>query len=60
MTERGNNMETFTVRAKLTVWHTDEIEAESLEEAFAIVDEWTADDFTEDDDCSRGWEITIA
>ena len=53
-------METFTVRAKLTVWHTDEVEANSEEEAWAIVDEWMADDFTEDDDCSRGWEITIS
>jgi hypothetical protein len=53
-------METFTVRAKLTILHTDEVEANSLEEAFAIVDEWTADDFTEDKDCSRGWEITVS
>ena len=53
-------METFTVRAKLTILHTDEVEANSLEEAFAIVDEWTADDFTEDSDCSRGWEITVS
>jgi hypothetical protein len=53
-------MKTFTVRAKLTIWHTDEVEANSIEEAWAQVDEWIADDFTEDSDCSRGWEITIA
>jgi hypothetical protein len=53
-------METFTVRAKLIIWHTDEVEANSEEEAWAIVNEWTADDHTEDSDCSRGWEITIS
>jgi hypothetical protein len=57
---RKSGYETFTVRAKLTIWHTDEVQAKSLEEAFAIVDEWTADDFTEDSDCSRGWEITVS
>ena len=53
-------METFTVRAKLTIWHTDKVEAKSVEDAFAIVDEWLADDFTEDDDCSRSWEIEVS
>jgi hypothetical protein len=57
---RQAGYETFTVRAKLTILHTDEVQAKSLEEAFAIVDEWTADDFTEDKDCSRGWEIEIS
>jgi len=52
-------MAKFTVRAKLTILHTDEVEANSEEEALAIVDEWLADDFTEDSDCSRAWEITI-
>jgi len=33
--------------------------AETEEEAEAIVDEWDADDFTEDFDCSRSWEIRI-
>lgn len=53
-------METFTVRAKLTIWHTDEVEANSIEEAWEIVDEWIDEDFTEDSDCSRSWEIEIA
>jgi hypothetical protein len=39
--------------------HTDSIEANSLEEAYAIVDEWTAEDFTEEADCSRSWDIRI-
>jgi hypothetical protein len=52
-------METFTVTAKLTISHTDTVQANSEEEAWAIVDEWIADDFTEDDDCSRSWAIEI-
>ena len=52
-------METYTVRAKLTILHTDEVQANSEEEAWKQVDEWTADDFTEDSDCSRSWEITV-
>jgi len=52
-------MGTFTVRAKLTILHTDEVQADSIEEAWAVVNEWVAEDFTEDSDCSRGWEITV-
>ena len=52
-------MEKYIVRAKLTILHTDEVEANSEEEAMAIVDEWVAEDFTEDSDCSRSWEITV-
>jgi len=52
-------MATFQVRAKLTIMHTDEVEADSEEEAMAIVDTWIADDFTEDSDCSRAWDISI-
>lgn len=52
-------MATFTVKAKLTILHTDEVEADSIEEAWAIVEEWIADDFTEDSDCSRAWDIRI-
>lgn len=52
-------METFTVRAKLTIWHTDEVQAKSIEEAWKQVDEWVAEDFTEDSDCSRSWEIEV-
>ena len=57
--ERDSNFETYIVRAKLTIWHTDEVLAKSLEEAMAIVDEWVAEDFTEDSDCSRSWEIEV-
>jgi hypothetical protein len=52
-------METFTVRAKLTIWHTDEVQAPNLMEAWKIVDTWVAEDFTEDNDCSRGWDIEV-
>jgi len=52
-------MNTYTVTAVLKVLHTDTVEANSLEEAWAIVDEWSADDFTEDYDCSRAWDIQI-
>jgi hypothetical protein len=58
--ERDSSYETFTVRAKLTIWHTDEVQAKSIEEAWKQVEEWVAEDFTEDNDCSRGWEIEIA
>ena len=58
--ERDSGFETFTVRAKLIIWHTDEVQAKSIEDAWKQVDEWTADDHTEDSDCSRGWEITIS
>jgi hypothetical protein len=57
---RQAGYETFTVRAKLIIWHTDEVQAKSIEDAWKQVDEWTADDFTEDKDCSRGWEIEIS
>jgi len=52
-------MNTYRVTAVLKVLHTDSIEANSLEEAWAIVDGWVAEDFTEDDDCSRSWDIRI-
>ena len=57
--ERDSGFETFTVRAKLTISHTDEVQAKSIEEAWKQVDEWVAEDFTEDSDCSRSWEITV-
>jgi hypothetical protein len=57
---RNSKMETFTVSAKLTILHTDEVEANSEKEAWAIVDEWVAEDFTENSDCSRAWEIVIS
>ena len=50
----------FTVTGRLTISHTDEVEADTIEQAWAIVDEWMAEDFTEDDDCSRSWQIEIA
>lgn len=50
----------FTVSAELTIRHTDTVEAETLEQAWAIVDEWLADDFTENEDCSRSWQIRIS
>lgn len=53
------NVKTFTVRSKLIVWHTDEVQANSETAARAIVDEWMAEDFTEDSESSRSWEITI-
>lgn len=53
-------MPKYIVSAKLTITHTDEVEANSEEEAWAIVDEWIADDFTEDSDCSRSWEIVVS
>jgi len=52
-------MNTYAVTAVLKVLHTDTVEANSLEEAEAIVDSWSADDFTEDYDCSRAWDIRI-
>ena len=52
-------MNTYQITAVLKVLHTDTVEANSLEEAYAIVDEWSADDFTEDYDCSRAWEVRI-
>lgn len=52
-------MNTYTVTAVLKVLHIDTIEANSLDEAWAIVNEWTAEDFTEDNDCSRAWDIRI-
>jgi hypothetical protein len=52
-------MNTYRVTAVLHIMHTDSIEANSLEEAEAIVSTWSADDFTEDDDCSRSWDIRI-
>jgi hypothetical protein len=50
----------YTVRAWLTISHTNEVEAESEEQAWEIVNEWIADDHTEDDDCSRSWRIEIS
>jgi hypothetical protein len=52
--------QTFTVRAWLTISHTDEVQAKSIEDAWKQVDEWIADDHTEDDDCSRSWRIEIS
>ena len=52
-------MNTYAVTAVLKILHTDTVEANSLEEACAIVDKWTAEDFTEDYDCSRSWDIRI-
>ena len=54
-----NKMNTYTVTGVLTIRHTDEVLANSLKEAMAMVDEWIADDFTEDSDCSRSWNIEI-
>jgi hypothetical protein len=53
-------METFTVTAKLTISHTDTVEANSEEEAWEIISEWIDEDFTEDSDCSRSWVTTIS
>lgn len=52
-------MAKFTVNARLTIRHTDTVEADSLDEAWKIVDSWVAEDFTEDDDCSRSWDIEV-
>jgi hypothetical protein len=49
----------YTVTAVLSISHTDEIEADNIFKAQAIVDEWIADDFTEDEDCSRSWVTEI-
>jgi hypothetical protein len=49
----------YTVTAVLSISHTDIVEADSIEQAQAIVDEWIADDFTEDEDSSRSWDIEI-
>jgi len=50
---------TYIVTSVLKILHTDKVEANSIEEAEAIVDEWDSDDFTEDSDCSRSWDIRI-
>lgn len=52
-------MNKYQVSAVLSIMHTDIIEANSLEEAEAIVREWSAEDFTEDDECGRSWDIDI-
>jgi hypothetical protein len=52
-------MATYTVTSVLKVLHTDTVEANSFEEAWDIVNEWSAEDFTEDYDCSRAWDIRI-
>jgi hypothetical protein len=52
-------MNEYLVTSVLKIMHTDKVEANSLEEAYAIVDGWVAEDFTEDDDCSRSWDIRI-
>jgi hypothetical protein len=57
--KQESNMPKFTVSADLTIRHTDIVEADTIEQARQIVDSWMADDFTEDDDCSRSWEIEV-
>ena len=52
-------MNEYLVTSVLKIMHTDKVEASSLDEAWAIVNEWTSDDFTEDYDCSRSWDIRI-
>lgn len=52
-------MKEYTVTSVLKIMHTDKVEANSLDEARAIVEEWDADDFTEDYDCSRSWDIRV-
>jgi len=52
-------MTEYTVTSVLKILHTDKVEANSLDEAWAIVDTWTHDDFTEDYDCSRSWDIRV-
>ena len=52
-------MRTYRVTAVLKIMHTDYVEANSLDEAEAIINEWTSNNFTEDYDCSRSWDIRI-
>ncbi len=52
-------MNEYIVTSVLKILHTDKVEANSIEEAEAIVNEWNADDFTEDSGSSRSWEIRI-
>jgi len=50
-------MARFFVTAQRVTDYSDTVEANSLEEAEAIVREWLADDFTEDGNC---WTTDIA
>ena len=52
-------MAKYTLTSVLKVLHTDTVEADSLEQAWKVIDTWIADDFTEDPECSRTWEIEI-
>ena len=52
-------MAQFIVNAQLNIRHFDIVEADSLEEAMKLVDSWTADDFTEDENSSRSWTIEV-
>jgi len=57
--KQESNMAQFIVNAQLNIRHFDIVEADSLEEAMKLVDSWTADDFTEDENSSRSWTIEV-
>lgn len=50
-------MTKFTIHATRTTTFSDEVEADTLEEAMKIVDEWIAEDFTE---VGNRWDIKVA
>ena len=49
-------MAKFIVESVRTTTYRDEVEAASVEEAVAIVDDWISDDFTE---VGNRWDIDI-